>query len=247
MKAGRKRKDRKYFENVYYDAWYGSFFKGRKDTIHHVTHFHACADDYRGPGPDRYHDERWVHVYYLRMVHGTGQWTNLAGHKLDTPLSREEADRHCRVFTSDPCKGHLKLIATRVQGFDVGPEGRPHILFCRGRGRSGRLERKWTLAVGDPKSGKWTLRDIPHGGRLTVRPNGSLKVWANRVAVSEDGPEKWSVTDTLRDQGLRGCSLAYDGRPEARLVGWDEGEDVRARRIFLWGSKGFITAGARGR
>jgi hypothetical protein len=241
MAAGKKRTDGEYLDGVYYDAWYGSFYKGRGDTIHHVTRYHACANDYS----QSYHIERRVHLYHLQLTHGKGEWTNLAGQKLELPVTREQADKHCRVFESRPKTGHGKVIAVRSGGFDVGPKGRVYLVYGHGRGRGGSIDRKWTVAIGDPSSGKWLTHEAPQGGQLTVEKDGSLKLWGDRIAVSQDGGRSWETGAALREQGLSGVALVYNGRPEARVVAHDPRPKDPAgwqnRKIFLWGEEGFIT------
>ncbi len=87
-----------YLNNTYYDSRYGAFYKGENNTIHHLTRYHVCSNDYGQP----YHDERRINLYHLQMVHGEGIWKNLSGHELELPVTLDQADKYCRVFESIP-------------------------------------------------------------------------------------------------------------------------------------------------
>ncbi len=241
IQAGTKRLDKRYHESPYYDSWYSVFWLDRNDTIHHVTRYHACANDYKSP----YHLERRVNVYYMKKDHKSDYWTSLAGDKLLTPVTREAADKCCRLFLSNPPKGEGNVRKILFSGFDVDEAGRPYIVFGHGKGPNGRIDRSWELAIGDSKNNNWSFKKLPHGGQLTIEKDGSLRLWSSKVKQSHDQGKSWKTMSTIKRGGFSGISLVVNGRANARVVGydpWRETKDYSKRKVFLWGDQGFITS-----
>ena len=103
LSSGERRSDEEYYEKPYVDGWYGLLFQGPGDTIHYVTRYHACADDYGA----QYHLDRRVNLYYARFEPGDG-WFTLGSKRLTLPLTDERQVPGVRVVGgqgSRRCRG----------------------------------------------------------------------------------------------------------------------------------------------
>lgn len=238
--AGRARNDQEYVDGLYYDAWYGHLFKGVDDTVHLIAQYHPCAH----PFGDPHHAQRRFHLYHMQWKKGEAAWQNLKGEPVPLPLSREEADACCRVFSSGAVKGSDAMIQVVVSGFATTAKGHPYVVFRHGEGRWASRNPEWVLATGKHTDGIWDMQTIPVGGLLTVETNDALRLWGNTVFDSHDDGQTWiQVTDL--SSALGGWALVYDGLPEARVVAHDlpteyTDDVVRARKIYMWGNQGFV-------
>lgn len=241
IQAGTKRLDRIYFDNIYYDSWYSVFWRDQFDTIHHITRYHACADDYRTP----YHLERRLNVYYMKLPPKSNAWTDLVGRKIKTPLTREAVDACCRVFQSNPSKGEGKIGKIVLGGFAIDRNKQPHFIFGFGKGSLGRIDRKWKLAIGNSKDNKWELLNLPNGGQLTIDNEGTFRLWSSNIKSSIDRGKTWKKSTNIA-KGFSGASLVVNGLDSAKIVGFDhrhEATDIMRRKVYLWGNEGFISRG----
>lgn len=238
MSAGARRYDKKNYERTYFDSWYGAFFKGEGDTIHYITRYHACADDWI----DDYHLERRVHLYYMRRdPHGI--WRNIAGKELKLPIDLISANEHCRIWKSDPAKGRGELITTYFSGFDTDTNDNPYVVFRYGRG-------KWAgggkhqLAIGDLTRGQFTFQPILYGGILTVdTPERITILDGRRLLVSENRGKIWTVKKVLKTR-ISFMTPLFNPHPDARLLATEPQPFLpyeRRIRLYLWGDHGFLT------
>jgi hypothetical protein len=240
MRAGGRRGNKRYYESSYFDSWYGAFFKGQGDTIHYITRYHACADDWR----DGYHLKRRVNLYYMRRD-PDGIWRNIAGEKLKLPINLTYADEHCCIWKSDPAKGKGKLITIAFSGFDTDKDDNPYVVFGYGPGKLGRYGREYQLAIGDLASGEFTFQPIPSGGVLTVDTPERITILRGRhLRVSEDQGGTWTRKRNVLEIRVERMTPLFNPHPDARVLATEPQPYLDERRIklYLWGDHGFLTA-----
>jgi hypothetical protein len=239
MRAGTRRDDSRHYEKQYFDSWYGNFFKGRGDTIHYVTRYHACARDYRTD----YHRQRRVHVYYLRRD-PDGSWRNISGDKLNMPIDLRGADKLCRIWKSEPSVGKGSLIKVHHFRYDTDAADNPYILFSYGQTKSGRKNRQNLLAIANRDQGRFAFQKAPRFGVLAVKGREGFSILHPRhLYVTLDSGKTWAAQDGGFDAPVSRLTPLSNPHPDARILATESRPFSNKRRIklFLWGDQGFVT------
>lgn len=131
------------------DAWYATVIKGISDTFH-VAFIWKQEDSAVKP--------EWINrfnVYYM-FRDTDGNWKNIEGTTLTIPLSKADADTHCKVYDSGTDHTNLPHLA-------VDNDNKPLIVFNTGKdsGSTSHVYKfaKWTGAA-------WSLTDITNCDHL---------------------------------------------------------------------------------
>jgi hypothetical protein len=230
-------------EKPYFDSWYGAFFKGRGDTIHYVTRYHACADDYG----DDYHLERRVHLYYLRRD-PDGKWRNIAGDELRLPLDLTSANQYCRIWQSEVAVGTGKLITVGDFRFDSDKADNPYIVFSYGQTKCAKENRKYLLAIGDRNSGRFTFIKVPAVGILTAESQKNITILTSRhLHTTRDEGKTWTLEKSGLKTDVAHLTPLLNPHPDARVLATEPRPYPNERRIklYLWGDHGFLKASAK--
>ena len=236
LSGGQKRTTGEYADAVYYDAWYAAMYKGEKNSLHVLSHYHSCVNPFKDP----LHAQRRFNLYHIMMKNHSGEWKNLSDKKLQLPLGLDEVDKHCMIFKSKNVKDGEAMERAFVANLTTDKEGNPLILMVIGKGKNGRNDRKAILMTGEKNTGLWSKKEVPKVGKLVWQRDGRMEIWSEQLYVSKDKGKTWEVEIDFRQKGMAGLSLVFDGTNEARVVAHDQSQDKENRKIYMWGTDGFI-------
>lgn len=235
------------------DAWYASFAKGPKDTVHVGFVWKQDDNARHASGPEFTH--RYDAFYMHRQP--DGQWYNATGTRLTLPLSKADANSLCKVYDSLSQNQFTGACSVAVDG-----EGTAYLLF-----RLGQPYGTTTYAhkLARLKAGKWDIMDVgpavdcgyaayvrDDNFLLQVLSPGRIRAYLVNIKAgspvrteleqwdSADGGSIWSRTKTILssteypgDYVLIAPKLVTDPHPDAYLV-------FGLAKRYLYGDSGFV-------
>lgn len=223
------------------DAWYGWFEKGPNNQIICCFNYHHCKDENVG------HDGERHNGYYMSMNTKNGMWTNVEGKKLNTPLTKEDADAYALVVDT---KDKWTVRGTAA----LDHEGNPHITITQGEHMG--------LRHGGPKNihhYKWTGKKWTEGNaKLPIATGDFLMNSKNKIKLllasnnaertgevawwtSKDDGETFKKGKVLlhrKKRGFRISSMIKNAQPEARALVITKMPGSDYGRMFLIGDDG---------
>ena len=221
-----------------HDSWYMWFGPMRGRTIGCMYVYHLCGE--KDHKPTRYN------VYYMALDTDLDAWVNVAGERLPTPFTREDADQYTLVFDSKGERCNHCVCK-------CDDDGNPHVTFRYGK--EGRIRyTRW-------KNGAWTdpveITDTLNrqDGDMVVHSSDDIRVLMHgdyhdgggEVAWwrSSDGGATWEKSEVaISSDRLRYhvSAFVHDAHPDGQIVIYEIDPDAGDpfRKLFLWGENGFV-------
>ena len=229
-----KHKAREENPNVY-DTWYAWFTKGQGNTIIATYNYHPC----RVTG----HTKARYNGYYMLMDCKDGKWWNVAGEKLTTPVTKEDADKKTLVYDTGEEQSRRGTCL-------MDEEGNPHVTLKLGSPSRVHYYR-WT---GDSWLGPVNVTGLSQSqdGDMLCESPDVIRILLNakdsgvgEVAWWEtaDGGLTWKKGDSLirrPGNGFTITAMIRNAHPDARIMA-NESRGVgnsQLKKIFLLGDHG---------
>lgn len=232
------------------DSWYPWITKRNGDELMVVFDYHLCNDNVKGEKKKRHVPKRY-NVYYMSFNTKTGQWKNISGEILPTPLTREVADVKTRVAETSGEWTFQGVVTSDIHGnpyigITVGDE-------IKGAPRSAPKQMQYFRWDGE----QW-LREMQSGlpisnGDIEIEAENSIQFYLvekidgglGEVAkwektLKEKFFKKTKILLSKRKANFAISSLIENPHPDARFIVAEKKRGTDFRKMYLIGDQGPI-------
>ncbi|WP_420933476.1 BNR-4 repeat-containing protein [Alteromonas sp. A081] len=228
------------------DSWYGYFSEEANDTIALAYIYHRCGNNHAS---GKHLGER-SNGYYMQMDTKTGQWRNVQGEIITTPIDRDTANQKTLVFKTEGTEDW-----TGISTVHLDENGDPHIIFAQGhhknRHQGGPKKAYYYRWDGNQwlvsKSGQLP---ISSGDHIVHSPLKTSTLLASRAKDkshmiswrhSIDGGNTFKKGDVVlanKTFGVQVSSFIRNAHPDALMLVSEKIDNSHLRKMYLVGQKG---------
>ncbi|MBD1390751.1 BNR-4 repeat-containing protein [Neiella sp. HB171785] len=228
------------------DSWYGYFSEEANDTIALGYIYHRCGNNH----PNGKHLGERTNGYYMQMDTNTGQWSNVQGEPIATPVTRDIANEKTLVLKTDHTDDW-----TGISTVHLDENGYPHIRFARGHHKN--------RHQGGPKKAHYYRWDgeqwlvsktgqlpISNGDHVVHYPLKTSTLLASRAKDkshmiswrhSVDGGKTFKKGDVVlanKTFGVQVSSFIRNAHPDALMLVSEKIDNSHLRKMYLVGQHG---------
>ncbi|WP_371193773.1 BNR-4 repeat-containing protein [Glaciecola sp. SC05] len=226
------------------DSWYGWFGKGEGDTIVATYSYHICWDT----NADHQHTGERLNGYFMQMDTISGQWFNVKGEPVATPIDRNTSNQKTLVLDS----GIEWSNHTTTQ---LDQNGHPHMIFAKGphlgRKHGGPKYPNYYRWDGEQwRVGQDNQIPVAQGSLMVSSDKHSSALLAHKSNKGEGQVSWWHTFDggqsfeqgkillTQANATFAITSLIRNAHPDAQVIVAAKVNGTDLRKMYLLGASG---------